>query len=546
MMKNLFKYAILLVSAWVMSSCIENDLSYPNIVAEISSFVVDGQESVKIDNETRTVSIVLDENADISRLKVVGYSFSNDAEMVGEMPKYLDLRQEFRLTLRIYRDFEWTITATQPIDRYINVDNQIGEAVFDVETKTAHVYVTDRQDLMKVRFNSMKLEPDGSVIKTTVGYVNGERFEADCRFPMVLDCVVARFFYVEYQGEMIEWQVKVLQKAVELELDSVEPWACFANVSGMTNGKGNPVVEYRRTVDTEWITYPAVIDGTKLSARIRGLEPETEYAVRLFNGETATSEAVFTTEAAPQLENLGFDDWYEDGKVWMPNLNAGVQIWDTANPGSAAIGVSPTAPESDVVVSGKAVRMETMQVNILGIKKLAAGNIYTGKFDKLAGLGAELDWGVPFGARPLAVRGYYKYSPKVIDIAEDKDYKDKLGQMDECQIQIFLAEWDKPFHVNSAKKQFVDRDNASVIAFSEFCSSEESGEYATFTLPIVYNDRRTPTYIVMSGCASRYGNFFCGGLGSLLYIDEFELVYDPDELTDEEFAQVFSKIGTSR
>ena len=27
-------------------------------------------------------------------------------------------------------------------------------------------------------------------------------------------------------------------------------------------------------------------------------------------------------------------------------------------------------------------------------------------------------------------------------------------------------------------------------------------------------------------CASRYGNYFTGGVGSLLYVDEFELVYD--------------------
>ncbi len=173
---------------------------------------------------------------------------------------------------------------------------------------------------------------------------------------------------------------------------------------------------------------------------------------------------------------------------------------------------------------------------------MAAGNIYTGKFGKIAGLGAELDWGVPFVGRPLALRGYYKYSPEIINVADDKDYKDLIGQTDECQIQIFLAEWDVPFHVNSSKKQFVDKDDKSIIAFSEFCTGETIEEYGHFTLPLGYNDSRMPTYIVISACASRYGNYFVGGIGSLLYIDEFELVYDPEELTEEERDQVFSRL----
>ncbi len=546
-MKMLVKYLLPLFAVLMAVSCIENDLSYPEAVAEITSFEVEGQKTVTIDNAARTVDIVMGEAADMSNVRILGYTMSNDAEVVGGMPEYLDLRDSVSLTLHIYEDFVWTIRATQPIERYIRCDNQVGDAVLDVEEKMAYVYVSENQPLNAVRFNEMKLEPEGSVVKSTLGFIseNGQSVPVaeECDFPMTLDCVIVRYFYVDYQGGEIRWSVKVLQKAVDLEVKSVNPWACFAGVSGVVNGEGTPVVEYRKAGDSEWITYSdAAVEGNKVSAEIRGLEPETDYVVRLSNGEMTSAEVEFTTESAPQLENLSFDDWYLDDKVWMPNLNSGIRIWDTANPGSAAVGVSPTIPETETVVKGKAVRMETKMVNILGIKKLAAGNIYTGKFDKLAGLGAELDWGVPFGARPLAIRGYYKYSPVAIDVAEDKDYKDKLGQMDECQIQIFLAEWDKPFHVNSAKKLFVDKNDKSIIAFSEFCSSDTNGEYVRFTLPVVYNDNRIPTYIIISGCASKYGNYFVGGVGSLLYIDEFELVYDPEELTEEEYEAVFSKV----
>ncbi len=550
MMKSLLKYVFLCLSVLTAVSCIENDLSYPDVVAEITAFEVEGQESVTIDNAAGTVDIVMGETADMKNVKVKKFEFTAGAELIGEMPEYLDLRDSVTFTLRVYEDFVWTVRAVQPIERYVRCDNQVGEAAFDLEGKIVYVYVNENQDLSKVKFNDMKLEPEGSVVESTVGYVSdsGAAFEKTekCNFPdepMVLDCVVIRYFYVKYDRQEIRWTMKVLHKAVEVGVESVNPWSCFAIVKGVTNGQGTPVFEYRKSSDNEWITYDDVkLSGTSVSAEIRGLEPETNYVVRLSNGEVSSAEREFTTESAPQLENMNFDFWYQKGKVWMPNVNADTQIWDTANPGSAAIGVSPTIPESEIVVKGKAARLETQMVNILGIKKLAAGNIYTGKFGKLAGLGAELDWGVPFGSRPLALRGYLKYTPAVIDAVDDP-YKDKLGQQDECQVQVFLAEWTEPFHVNTSDQKFVDFNDKSIIAFSEFCTSESHSEYIRFTLPIVYNDNRMPTYIVISGCASKYGNYFTGGVGSLLYIDEFELVYDPAELTEEEYEAVFSKMN---
>ncbi len=39
-----------------------------------------------------------------------------------------------------------------------------------------------------------------------------------------------------------------------------------------------------------------------------------------------------------------------------------------------------------------------------------------------------------------------------------------------------------------------------------------------------------------------YGDYFPVGVGSVLLLDEFELVYDPAELTEEEYNAVFSQI----
>ena len=72
--------------------------------------------------------------------------------------------------------------------------------------------------------------------------------------------------------------------------------------------------------------------------------------------------------------------------------------------------------------------MTSMQVKVAVITKFAAGNIYIGQFDKVSGVGAELDWGEPFTSRPLALRGYYKYQPKAIDMAESP-YTGKKGEL---------------------------------------------------------------------------------------------------------------------
>ena len=58
-------------------------------------------------------------------------------------------------------------------------------------------------------------------------------------------------------------------------------------------------------------------------------------------------------------------------------------------------------------------------------------------------------------------------------------------------------------------------------------------ERGTFTeypdLKLEYRaTNRKPTYIVLVCSASKYGDFFTGASGSVLYVDEFSLEYDYD------------------
>ena len=353
-----------------------------------------------------------------------------------------------------------------------------------------------------------------------------------------------KFIAVDMLGHFDDFEL-VCEIISDVDAEAVSAnvgWAAFAQFNGRFFKAPAPAglgFQYKAKGAAAWTDVDANsisvnTESLTFSAIVKGLAPATTYVFRAVSAEDKeTKEIEFTTSAAETLHNLSFNDWSNSDK--MPNAE-GYAIWDSANSAGAAI---TTSPSTDAV-RGKAARLES--VTAFGL--MAAGNIFTGKFVGLAGLGAKLDWGVPFTSRPIALRGYYKYAPKAIDKVKDP-YSDKKGQTDESQILVFLTDWSSPFRVNTSEKTFVDLDNdPGIIALGQLNSSNTDTEYVQFTLPLVYRDSsRIPTHVVIAAASSRYGDYFTGGIGSVLLIDEFELVYDPAELTESEFNTVFSKVS---
>ncbi len=334
-------------------------------------------------------------------------------------------------------------------------------------------------------------------------------------------------------------------------INGSSPWAKFADVTGSWSFSETPEsieIQYRKAGEAEWTKFNGEVSVNaakkSFSARLTGLEPATTYEVRSVTSldKSDTTPLKFTTETAEILPYMGFDDWYMNGSAPMPGVQGAAQFWDTANPGSASTGTVPTNPESShVAVAGegkKAAKLESMTA-MMGI--FAAGNIYTGKFEKaiisLSNPGAKLDWGVPFSSRPLALKGYFDYNPVAISNA-NAPYTHLKGVTDTCQIQIFLTDWTEAFHINTQEKKFVDVNSNDVIAYGKLESGVTTGTkdglvngYEPFTIKLKYRDTtRKPSMIVIVAAASKYGDYFTGGKGSVLYLDEFSFVYDPDEL----------------
>lgn len=517
-------------------SCIKNPLSYPRVKADITAFEVQGQKSVSIDAENMTVNIVLAETADIDSVIVKKYEYSSEAVPSYELPTMLDLTEPVKISYTTYPDqtYEWTIQATQPIERYVQCDNMVGDADIDVEKRTVLLHFPEDQLLSDIRFTKMKLEAQGSKIDSTFGHtvIDGVEIAVNetVEFPMILDCVLSRTFKVLYRYETFEWTLTAVHKIIELEVTSVDAWCYHADIHAAFKGTGTPVVEYREASATEWIPLETKAVGTEISASVDQLTEGTDYVARVLNGDSVSEEFTFTTETPVQLPNMSFDDWYQGdpgGYTWYPNVE-GSTVWGTANSGVNMLSaVNSTRPEYTFVAKkgGAAVRMESVFV----FGKFAAGNIYTGQFGKavLSPVpGAELDWGTPFTTRPYSLKGYYSYAPKKIDYASDR-YSDKFGQMDNAQILVFLTDWEEPFRVSTSTETFVDLENdPSIIASGEIVTDVGTdGKYVEFECVLEYRNDRKPKYIVAVACSSLYGDYFTGGQGSVMYVDEWEFIY---------------------
>lgn len=328
---------------------------------------------------------------------------------------------------------------------------------------------------------------------------------------------------------------------VEAEAVSAKPWAEFAILKGRWYTDERPAglrVQYRKASETLWSDYDGDVVANDAAAtfttELYGLDASTAYVFRVITDKDQdTREIDFTTVGTQTIPNLNFNDWYQDGNAWYPGANAGTRIWDTANGGTASFGCVPTTPETSDVVSGKAARLESTTVTVVVITKFAAGNIYIGDFVGVSGVGAELDWGYPYSARPMALHGFYKYMPKAIDNADDP-YKGLKGEMDSCSIKMYLLDWSAKFRINTSKKVFLQDDDPSIIAMCDLTSNVTNSSYVEFTLPLQYRDSRIPSYVVVVGAASRLGDYFTGGKGSTLLLDEFSLIFDAGQLTEEQ------------
>ena len=335
-----------------------------------------------------------------------------------------------------------------------------------------------------------------------------------------------------------------------ISLTTLQPnaWSTFATLNAAVTSKTSEfdksglTLQWRQSGSEEWTNIANdalnIDDKDNVSVKIKGLTPETTYEYQLvynFNGTEAKSSPMeFQTEAQTPLYNGGFENWWTSGKVVYPN-EQGVTFWDTSNPGSASFGGSNTTSTTEVVRSGSsAAKLESKYIVI----KFAAASIYTGKFGALVGTsGAWLNWGAEFTSRPTALKGWMQYAPKAINREGSGLPAGAPGKNEMDQCGMFCALLTESMVIDNTKMdEFPDLEtDPRVIAYGSLPQEQNvdsKGQWKEVNIPFVYRDlTKKPTHLLIVFSSSKYGDYFHGGEGSTLYLDDFSFEYGDEPET---------------
>lgn len=306
----------------------------------------------------------------------------------------------------------------------------------------------------------------------------------------------------------------------------------------------NAAIEWRRLGSQQWnrATQAAAPGaraeaGTTITATVTGLTAGTTYEYRAVCDGYESKPYTFTTEAAAQLPNAGFEEWDTSGKAYLVYASGGTMFWDSGNHGSSTMNKNVTVPATDKKHSGTySAKLESQFVGIGTIGKFAAGNLFVGKYLATQGTDGVLGWGRAFTSRPKALRGYVHYTPAAItDKADNAPDEYVKGEMDRGIIYIAIVDNTKtaynseswPCVVETKTTKLFDKNGSNVIAYGEkvFEGATAGNDMVPFEITLDYRTEDVKACnIILTISASKGGDYFTGG-PSVMYVDDLELVY---------------------
>lgn len=309
----------------------------------------------------------------------------------------------------------------------------------------------------------------------------------------------------------------------------------------------NAAIEWRRLGSQQWNRATATAAapaaraeaGTTITATVTGLTAGTTYEYRAVCDGYESKPYTFSTEAAAQLPNAGFEEWDTSGKAYLVYASGGTMFWDSGNHGSSTMNKNVTVPATDKKHSGTySAKLESQFVGIGSIGKFAAGNLFVGKYLETKGTDGVLGWGRPFTSRPKALRGYVHYTPAAItDRADDAPAEYVKGEMDRGIIYIAIVDntttaynserYPCVVKTKASERNLFDKNGANVIAYGEkvFEGATAGSDMVPFEITLDYRTEDVKACnIILTISASKGGDYFTGG-PSVMYVDDLELVY---------------------
>ena len=530
----------------LLTACFKNDMPYPYVAGTIVDIEVEGALSTEIDVARNTITLQMDETVDLSKVRIRSVRFGEEqtwpeTSIVGVQ----DLRKPMYVMLGTYEEqrYRWKIEAKQTIERWMNVDNQIGKTIIDEANHRVLFTVSKSVSLTYLKVTDVKLGPkDITTCEPNLKEISNFK---DTTYTVT----------VSYHDVVQKWTVLAQISDKNVVMGPVSPrtrkaWIEASGLAGQSNG-----VRYRQLGETDWREADSlVVDGGTFQALLDTLQPLTTYEYLAYTGEEETEPETFTTEDEVEVPNGSFEyvtpagsfyEWYNTAAPLLPEQSA---WWGSGNgskvmgvPGSADMGYVITEPDESSKVSGD---RSAKLISKWAVVKFAAGNLFSGYFAGLVGTaGGKVNFGRPFTHRPDSLKCWVKYhSGPVNHIHESCPFPTEMGQNDEAQLFIALGNWDYkkyggspecPVQVNTTDMTTKFNPNGeAVIAYGEYTLSQSTtvagGEegWVEIAVPFVYKDNFTvPTHIVISYASSRLGDYFTGSDQSILWVDDVKLVY---------------------
>lgn len=265
-----------------------------------------------------------------------------------------------------------------------------------------------------------------------------------------------------------------------------------------------------------------------------------------------------------QIPNSNFDSWYEDETGTTKYIDIGIdkdnKVWGTGNEGAAfAMGLGqvsdvPSKPykisEGNYAAELTTTNMGSLASSALGgYKGVAAGNIFTGKFERGNLINARPVFGIPYTQTPIAFKVDFKYMPAeglmngrlnpvegedamdmylILEKREGDDVK-RLGvgwyRSKETQEEWKTQEVDIKYATNGQAPEGVEEHAKYVLKYGHDgdISATDPNQMPKVTWGDITIDKPTHMFVVFT--SSYMGDYFIGAPGSKLLVDNFELIY---------------------
>lgn len=542
MMKSLYiKPVLLTMVVLALCGCIENDIPYAKIPLSITAFRVEGQSGeCSISEEGRTVTVPLEETVNLKAVKVDTIGYTDKASSSLQIGEVIDLSADYDVTLSLYQDYVWKIVPNQPIERRAAVENQVGNAIFDFDRHSVTVFITKSSRLKEVRLTDLKLGPEGSAMNGVAGGVPPVEWKVYSNYAEAGVHVTFSDFVDE------QWTIRVYNSNSNVLTERADGWVNVAWMYGAGVTGAECGFEYRETGDEEWTTVPeeyVTVDGGRFSARVPHLKANTSYECRAYSGEEKAEAIQFSTVDTGSIPNMDFEDWHQDEKVICPWAEGGSPFWDTGNHGSTTLSENDnvTTPTSDIRPGSAGNTAAKLRSQVV-VVKFAAGNLFIGEYKRTKGTNGILGFGREFASYPTKLKGYFKYQTAPITEVIDR-YASLKNQPDSCIVWAALGDWDLQTNAESGAKtavevetenngngRYFDKNDPHVIAYGEMVCGETVSEYRQFEIELDYRaTNRKPTALLIICSASKYGDYFVGGPGATMWVDDFSLEYDYED-----------------